>query len=74
MLTALSLQTLRYSKLGLATVARRQQSASLWRQATQALESGDVERTVALTRQRIEESGAKAIRQLSLLKRPGDTP
>jgi DNA-binding GntR family transcriptional regulator len=74
MLTALSLQTLRYSKMGLASTERRLQSASLWRQATKALESADVELTVALTRQRIEESGAEAIRQLSLLKRPGDTP
>ena len=74
MLTALSLQTLRYSKMGLASTERRLQSAKLWRQATQALENADVERMLALTRQRIEESGAEAIRQLSLLERPGDTP
>ena len=64
MLTALSLQTLRYSKLGLASAERRQRSAQLWVQATEALEQGDVERMVALTRQRIEESGEEAIRQL----------
>jgi hypothetical protein len=64
MLTALSLQTLRYSKLGLATVPRRQRSARLWREATDALAHGEVERMVALTRQRIEESGDEAIRQL----------
>lgn len=64
MLTALSLQTLRYSKLGLASVQRRQRSASLWREATEAFAAGDVERMVSLTRQRIEESGAEAIRQL----------
>lgn len=64
MLTALSLQTLRYSKLGLASVARRQRSADLWQQATEALRQGDVERMVTLTRLRIEESGEESIRQL----------
>ena len=74
MLTALSLQTLRYSKLGLASVPRRQRSARLWREATDALAQGDVERMVALTRQRIEESGEEAIRQLGLPATPGDKP
>jgi DNA-binding GntR family transcriptional regulator len=64
MLTALSLQTLRYSKLGLASVVRRQRSADLWQQTTEALRAGDVARTVALTRLRIEESGQESIRQL----------
>lgn len=74
MLTALSLQTLRYSKLGLASVPRRQRSASLWREATKALAQGDVERTVALTRQRIDESGEEAIRQLETPTPPGEGP
>lgn len=64
MLTALSLQTLRYSKLGLASPERRMRSASLWAEANEALERGDVERMLALTRQRVEESGEEAIRQL----------
>jgi DNA-binding GntR family transcriptional regulator len=64
MLTALSLQTLRYSKLGLASVVRRQRRPSLWQQATEALRQGDVERMVTLTRLRIEESGEESIRQL----------
>jgi DNA-binding GntR family transcriptional regulator len=64
MLTGLSLQTLRYSKIGLASLARRQRSARLWAEATEALAAGDVERTVRLTRQRIEESGDEAVRQL----------
>jgi DNA-binding GntR family transcriptional regulator len=64
MLTGISLQTLRYSKLGLASVTRRQRSARLWEEATEALASGDVERMVRLTRQRIEESGDEAVRQL----------
>lgn len=74
MLTALSLQTLRYSKMGLASPERRLQSAALWRQAMQALENADVPLMRALTRQRIEESGAEAIRQLSLQSRPEGTP
>ena len=74
MLTALSLQTLRYSKLGLASMERRQRSASLWRQATEALRAGDAERMVSLTRLRIEESGEEAITQLGRQPRPGATP
>jgi DNA-binding GntR family transcriptional regulator len=62
MLTGLSLQTLRYSKLGLASVARRQRSVQLWREATEAFKVGDVERTVRLTRLRIEESGDEVSR------------
>jgi DNA-binding GntR family transcriptional regulator len=65
MLSALSLQTLRYSKLGLASLARRQRSAQLWQETVYALAQGDVERTVALTRQRIEESADEAIHQLA---------
>jgi len=65
MLSSLSLQTLRYSKLGLASTTRRQRSARLWRQAMTALERGDAERLMALTRQRIQESGEEAVRRLS---------
>lgn len=64
MLTGLSLQTLRYSKLGLASVARRERSAALWQEALHAFEQGDVERMVTLTRQRIEESATEAIHHL----------
>ena len=74
MLTAISLQTLRYSKLGLASMARRQRSASLWRQATAALRARDTERRVALARQRIEESGEEAIAQLSHRSAQGVAP
>lgn len=70
MLTGLSLQTLRYSKLGLASVERRLRSARLWQEATDALASGDTERMVALTRQRIEESAEEAVRVLQ--RAPGE--
>lgn len=65
MLSALSLQTLRYSKLGLSSVERRRRSARLWRQAVKAIERGDAEQAVALTLQRIQESGDEAARRLS---------
>lgn len=66
MLAALSLQTLRYSKLGLQALERRRRSVELWRQALSALERGDAERLVALSRQRIEESGEEAARRLAV--------
>ena len=66
LLTALSLQTLRYSKLGLATVARRRKSVALWRKAAVAYTQGDTELLVKLTRQRIDESADEAIRILKL--------
>jgi len=70
MLTGLSLQTLRYSKLGLAAVERRLRSARLWQEATDAMAAGDTERMVALTRQRIEESAREAVRVLQ--QAPGE--
>lgn len=65
MLTSISLQTLRYSKLGLASQERRQRSSQLWQQAVQALEEGDVEAVVRLTRQRLDESAQEAVRLLA---------
>lgn len=73
MLTSLSLQTLRYSKLGLASVARRQRSAALWAEASRAMETGDVERLVQLAHLRIEESAQEAIRLLGLQAPAGKT-
>lgn len=74
LLTAMSLQTLRYSKLGLASVERRQRSAGLWREATEAFAAGDIERMVLLTRQRIEESAVEATRQLDIQSTKGGNP
>lgn len=65
MLSALSLQTLRYSKLGLASAERRRRSARQWRQAIRAIERGDEAEAVALTLQRIRESGEEAARRLA---------
>lgn len=64
MLTSISLQTLRYSKLGLASLERRQRSVQLWQQAIVAMQAGDVEALVQLTRQRMDESALEAVRLL----------
>lgn len=64
MLTALSLQTLRYSKLALSSPERRQRSVRLWRSTLSAIDKGDADRAVALTQQRIRESGTEAARAL----------
>ncbi len=64
MLVALSLQTLRYAKLSLATQARRRQSAAMWTEALAALEAGDAPKYIRLARKRVEQSGAEAARLL----------
>ncbi|MDD5029988.1 MAG: FCD domain-containing protein, partial [Rhodoferax sp.] len=64
MLTGLSLQTLRYSKLGLASAERRIRSATLWQQAADAQEAGNTELVVSLIHRRINESAEEAIRVL----------
>lgn len=74
MVSALSLQTLRYSKIGLASRARRQRSIRLWRAAAAAFDRGDVERYVELSRQRIEESGAEAAALLQAGTAPVEHP
>ena len=68
---SLARQTRRYSQLGLASAARRRESARTWRRMLQALEAGDadvaavaVERLVAASRQEavrhLEAAGAAA--------------
>jgi DNA-binding GntR family transcriptional regulator len=69
LLTALSLQTLRYSKLGFASKARRQASLELWKASLAALRRGDVEAYATLTRERVEASGAEAARRLGRANR-----
>ena len=65
MLTALSLQTLRYSYISLAPKARRRASALLWRAGLNALEKGDTTTYVAISRQRVEESGQAVVGRLN---------
>ena len=66
MIAALSLQSLRYTKLGLASVERRRLSLQLWKQAAKALERGDADAMMRLARQRSEESADEAARLLGL--------
>ena len=70
MLTALSLQTLRYSYISLGPVERRRASAVLWRKGLQALERGDAKAYVAISRQRVEDSGNAVVRRLSESSQP----
>lgn len=64
LIAALSLQSLRYSKLGLASVERRQRSVTLWKQAVDALERGDAAQMMLLAHQRSEESADEAAKRL----------
>lgn len=64
MLSAISLQTLRYSKLGLASKERRQVSVALWQKSYEALQAGDTATYLELARARIHASGEEAVRQI----------
>ena len=66
MLASLARQTRRYSKLGLATMARRRASANTWRKALQALQCGDVNSASHAIEELIDASRCEAIRQLQL--------
>ncbi len=54
--TSLSLQTLRYSKLGFRSVERRRRSYELWQQALEAMQARDGDLAAALSLQRVQES------------------
>lgn len=69
--TSLSLQTLRYSKLGFRSIERRRHSYELWRQGLEALEAGDVERTAALSWQRVDDSWKATLAALEGAEHPG---
>jgi DNA-binding GntR family transcriptional regulator len=74
LLTSLSLQTLRYAKLSLASAERRRQSARIWTDALVALDAGDDATYVRLARQRVEQSGAEAARLLDVTAAPVPAP
>lgn len=65
MLTALSLQTLRYSYISLGPKSRREASLKLWKSGLLAIERGNAHQLAEVTRQRIEESGNAVIDLLS---------
>ncbi|TWT15340.1 GntR family transcriptional regulator [Reyranella sp. CPCC 100927] len=62
---SLSLQTLRYTRLSLASVERRRRSLALWQAALAALEAGDADAAEAASRGRIEDSMRGAIAALA---------
>ncbi|MEJ8821352.1 GntR family transcriptional regulator [Variovorax humicola] len=79
-LGSLARQTRRYSKLGLATAARRKESARLWRAMVDAMKAGDLESAAAATEEMIDASAREAARQLQPRKaaarrsNPEETP
>ncbi len=63
-LTSLSLQMFRYTRLGLLSPERRRRSLALWKATLGAVKSGNVERAATVAEARIRENGAEAARQL----------
>lgn len=63
-LASLARQTLRYTQLGLATPARRKESARNWRTLHKALKAGDVATAAGAAEKLIEDSRREAIKQL----------
>lgn len=64
MVTSLSLQTLRYSKLQFRSKERRTRSFELWRQALDALKAGDADLAEKLSQDRVRESWAATVAAL----------
>lgn len=63
-LSSLARQTLRYTQLGLATPARRKESARNWRAMHKALKAGNVEVAAEAAEKLIEDSKREAVKQL----------
>lgn len=63
-LTSLSLQMFRYTRLGLLSHERRKRSLALWKATLNAVRTGNVERAAAAAEARIRENGAEAVRRL----------
>lgn len=65
MIRSLSRQTVRYTALGLASPARRQRSAKIWRILLKAVQKGDGDAAESACRTLVEESRDAAINQLN---------
>jgi DNA-binding GntR family transcriptional regulator len=63
-LSSLALQTLRYSRLGLSTPERRQQSVGNWQRLVKAVRAGDGLEAQRAAEQRVLDSRDAAIREL----------
>jgi DNA-binding GntR family transcriptional regulator len=68
-LASLALQTLRYSRLGLATPGRRQQSLGNWRRLVRAMREGDGLEAQRAAEQRVLDSRDAAIVALAALEK-----
>ena len=71
-LDSLSRQTLRYTQLGLATPARRKESARNWRTMQKALKSGNLAVAAGATEQLIEDAQREAVKQLEARQAAAD--
>ena len=65
MITSLALQTYRYSRLGLRSQPRRQESLKMWQAALEAYRQGDALTAADLAVRRIEKSRDEALRLLA---------
>jgi DNA-binding GntR family transcriptional regulator len=72
-LASLSRQTLRYTQLGLATPARRKESARNWRTMQKAMKAGNVDAAAEAVEKLIEDSKREAVKQLEA-RRDGEGP
>jgi len=63
-LGGLARQTLRYTQLGLATPARRKESARNWRTLQKAMKAGDLKAAAQAAEKLVEDSRREAVRQL----------
>lgn len=63
-LGSLAVQTVRYTRLGLSTSERRQQSVRHWQQLLRAIRDGDGDAAERIARQRVLDSRDAAIEQL----------
>ena len=63
-LESLARQTLRYTQLGLATPARRKESARNWRAIQKALKAGEIEAAAEAVEKLTDDSQREAVRQL----------
>jgi len=68
-LTSLSLQMFRYTRLGLESVERRKRSLALWKATLTAIRAGNVAHAVAAAEARIRENGAEAVRRIGATKK-----
>ena len=66
-LGSLSVQTVRYTRLGLSTPLRRQQSVQHWQDLLRAIRDGDGEAAERIARQRVLDSRDAAVAQLQRL-------